>query len=51
MYAKPMFVVIFVSVMKVLIVTYHAPQTKNSRNIMMDRRVIGPAEDRGGGEA
>ena len=30
----------FASVMNVLMVTYHAPQTKNSKNIITDKSVM-----------
>src|SRR5436190_4403641 len=39
MYASPILLAMPASVMNVLMVTYHAPQTKNSRNIMAERSV------------
>ena len=49
LYAQPIPPLMLLAAMKLPTVTYHAPQIKNSRNIMIDRLVIKPAEPRTGG--
>jgi hypothetical protein len=46
-YARPMYPPIPISRMNGAVETYHAPQMKNSRNIMIDNRAITPRSDAG----